>query len=123
MRLAGGISIIALLCAWLALDDITTDNATEFNVEYSLLLICGVWFAGVSVWLLVRGRLVLGIVSLLAVALAVVAFWSLPHHYAPASLVNYLGLLTLAWFLGLAVWMVARREWAVKTTERKLELS
>jgi len=117
MRFAGVISIIVLLLAWLALDDITTDNATgpqAFSFEYWILVICGVWFAGVAVWFLARGRLVLGILSLLAVALAVVSFWSLPHYYAPMSLVNYLGLFSLAWFLALAMWIVVRREAAAK---------
>jgi len=106
MRFTGVISVIALLFAWLALDDITTDNATgphAFEFEYWILVICGVWFAGVAIWFLARGRLVLGIVSLLAVALAVVSFWSLPHYYAPMSLVNYLGLFSLAWFLGVCL--------------------
>ena len=117
MRFTGVISVIALLFAWLALDDITTDNATglyAFEFEYWILVICGVWFAGVAVWFWARGRLVLGIVSLLAVALAVVSFWSLPHYYAPMSLVNYLGLFSLAWFLGVAMWILVRGEGGVK---------
>lgn len=103
MRLVGIASIIALLCSWLALDDITTDNAAEFNGEYLVLVICGIWFAGVALLLLIRRRAIAGIISLTAVALATAAFWSLPHHYAPASPVNYLGLFSVAWFLGLAV--------------------
>ena len=102
--------MLVLVLAWLALDDITTDNATGgFIPEYYVLVVCGIWFAGVAVWLLLCGRSLLGSASLLAVALAVAAFWSLPHHYAPASPVNYLGLISLAWFLALAIWIVARR--------------
>ena len=76
---------------------------------------CGIWFAGVAVWLLVLRRPLLGIASLLAVGLAVVAFWSLPHHYTPASPVNYLGGISLAWFLTLAIWLVVRRSSAPRS--------
>jgi len=108
MRWTGSLSFVLLVLAWLALDDITTDNATgRFVPEYSMLVVGGIWFAAVGVWLLARRRFVAGILSLSAVALAIVAFWSLPHHYGPASLVNYLGLIPLAWFLGLAIWLVA----------------
>lgn len=109
MRWRGVVSILLLVLAWLALDDITTDNATTFEFEYTMLVWCGVWFTSVAIWLLVRRRPVLGIASLVAVALAVVAFWSLPHHYAPAAPVNYLGAVSLVWFLALAIWLVARR--------------
>jgi peptidoglycan/LPS O-acetylase OafA/YrhL len=110
MRWRGVLSLLLLALAWLALDDITTDNATgAFVPEYSLLVVCGVWFAGMAAWLLVRRRPLLAIASLLAVALAVIAFWSLPHHYAPASPSNYLGLISLGWFLALAIWLAARR--------------
>ena len=116
MRGRGAVSLVVLVFSWLALDDITTDNATTFIVEYSLLVICGAWFAAVAIWLLARRRVMAGIVSLAALSLAVVAFRPLPHHYAPASPVNYLGLFSLAWFLGLSVWMAARRAGAVKTS-------
>lgn len=110
MRWRGVLSLLLLVLAWLALDDITTDNATgRFVPEYSMLVVCGCWFASVAAWLLVRRRPLLGIGSLLAVALAVLAFWSLPHHYAPASPINYLGLISIAWFLALGIWLVARR--------------
>jgi hypothetical protein len=107
-------SILLLVLAWAALDDITTDNATEFVPEYSILAVCGIWFTAVAVWLLVRRRALTGIISLIAVALAVVAFSSLPHHYGPASPINYSGLLSLGWFLALAMWMAARRGSAVE---------
>jgi len=110
MRWRGVLSVLLLVLAWLALDDITTDNATgRFIPEYSMLVVCGIWFASVAAWLLVRRWLLLAIGSLLAVALAVLAFWSLPHHYSPASPINYLGLISIAWFLALGIWLVARR--------------
>jgi len=113
MRWRGVVSILLLALAWAALDDITTDNATgAFVPEYSILVVCGMWFTGVAVWLLFRRRLVLGTASLIGVAVAVIAFWSLPHHYLPPSPENYLGLVSLAWFLALAIWLVARRSGA-----------
>ena len=116
MRWRGMLSLVLLVLAWLALDDITTDNATgRFVPEYSMLVVCGLWFTGVAAWLLIRRRVLLGIGSLVAVALAVLAFWSLPHHYAPPSPVNYSGLVSIAWFLGLAIWFVASRSAAPRT--------
>jgi hypothetical protein len=113
MRWRGVLSIALLVLAWLALDDITTDNATGgFIPEYSILVVGGIWFAAVAVWLLVGRRPLPGIASILALGLAVVAFWSLPHHYAPASPVNYLGVISLAWFLALAIRLVVPRSGA-----------
>jgi hypothetical protein len=110
MRWRGVGSLLLLVLAWLALDDITTDDSTgRFLPEYSLLVICGIWFTGLAGWLLARGRVLLGLGSLVAVALAVVAFWSLPHHYAPLSVLNYLGYVPIAWFLLLAIWLIAAR--------------
>ena len=118
MRWRGVLSLLMLAAAWLALDDITTDNATgAFVPEYSLLVAGGIWFTGIAAWLLVRRRAFLGTASLLAVALALVAFWSLPHHYAPASPVNRLGLISLGWFLALAIWLVARRSDVPRTRQ------
>ncbi len=110
MRSVGIVSVLLIVLAWLALDDITTDNATGgFVPEYSVLEMCGAWFTAVAAWLFFRRRRLTGVTSLLAVGVAVLAFWSLPHHYAPASPVNYLGLLSIAWFLGLAIWLIRAR--------------
>jgi hypothetical protein len=109
MRGRGAVSLIWRLLSWLALDDITTDSADEFPLEYAILVTAGIWFAVLSASLIVQARFLTGICSLVAVALGVVAFWSLPHHYQPPSPINYLGYVPLAWFLGLAVWLLARR--------------
>jgi hypothetical protein len=103
------VSLILLLLSWAALDDITTDSANSFPLEYSFLVVAGTWFAALGGWLMTQGRKVLGACSLAAVALGAVAFWSLPHHYQPSSLTNDLGFLPLAWFFGLAVWLVGSR--------------
>jgi hypothetical protein len=117
MAWRGALSALVLVLSWMALDDITTDNATAFPVEYTLLVAAGVWFAALGVWLIAGGRALAGAGSLLAVAIGAVAFWSLPHHYQPASAVNALGFLPLAWFAGLSTWLLwrSRAEWSVRS--------
>jgi len=110
MRGRGWVSLVVLAFSWLALDDITTDNATRFPLEYTMLVLAGAWFAALGAWLVVKGRAVAGIGSLIAVVMGVVAFWSLPHHYQPPSPVNSMGYAPLAWFLLLAVWLIAMRD-------------
>ena len=109
MRARGAVSLVVLLLSWLALDDITTDNANEFPLEYALLVSAGIWFTALGVLLVVKRHVCGGISSLVAVGLSVVAFWSLPHHYQPPSAINHLGYVPLAWFAGLTVWLLAAR--------------
>ncbi len=109
MRARGAVSLIVLLLSWLALDDITTDNANRFPLEYAILVSAGMWFTVLGVSLIATRHSLGGISSLVAVGLGVVAFWSLPHHYQPPSPINYLGYVPLAWFVGLTVWLLAGR--------------
>ena len=106
MRVKGMLSLCVLVLSWLALDDITTDNATSFRVEYTMLVLAGLWFAWLGVALLRKGRAAIGAVSLAAVGIGVLAFWSLPHHYGTASTLNVLGLAPIAWFVGVAAWLI-----------------
>jgi hypothetical protein len=114
VRWRGCLSFVVLFLTWAALDDITTDNANSFPVEYALLVFSGTWFGSVAAHLIGRRHTLAGITSALAVATGVVAFWSLPHHYAPASWVNQLGWFPLAWFFALTVRM-AFRPWSNTT--------
>lgn len=114
MRWRGCLSFVVLLLTWAALDDITTDNANSFPVEYALLVLSGIWFGSVAACLLGRRRTVAGIISVVALVAAVVAFWSLPHHYSASSRVSQLGWFPLAWFFALAVGM-AVRPWSANT--------
>jgi hypothetical protein len=109
MRLRGAVSLIVLLLSWLALDDITTDNANQFPLEYTFLVSAGIWFTALGASLVAKRHLFVGTSSLVAVGLGVVAFWSLPHHYQPPSPINYLGYVPLAWFAGLTIWLLAAR--------------
>lgn len=110
MRWRGAISIVWLLLSWAALDDITTDNANSFPLEYSILIAAGMWFAALGVWLLLNRRTLSGVCSIVALALGMVAFTSLPHHYQPATFTNLLGYVPVAWFLGITVWLLAAAE-------------
>jgi hypothetical protein len=108
MRGYGAVSLVVLLFSWLALDDITTDNATRFPLEYSMLVLAAAWFALLGGRLIAKRRVLAGVCSLMAVMIGVAACWDLPHHYQPPSLVNRFGYVALLWFLGLAMWLVAR---------------
>lgn len=82
------ITSLALLLAFAAFDDITTDNATTFRVEYTFLVACSGWLLFVA-WSLIRGaHLVLGLASLLFWALAGALLWlswKARRRSAPAS--------------------------------------
>ena len=106
MRWIGVVSAFVLLLTWAALDDITTDTAQRFDVEYTLLALSGAWFAGIGAWLVVRRRTMLGSATLAAVVVGVPAFWSLPHRGEQASGFNYAGLVPLVWCLALMVWLL-----------------
>ena len=69
----GVITVVALILVFLALDDITTDNARTFLAEYSVLLVGAAWLVHVSARVLRSGRLLLGAVSILAL---VVGMWA-----------------------------------------------
>jgi hypothetical protein len=54
--LDGVVTLVAIVLAFLAFDDITTDNSTSFRVEYTFLLACVVWGIILIVRLARRGR-------------------------------------------------------------------
>lgn len=113
MRGRGAVLLMVLVLSWLALDDITTDNADTFALEYTFLVSAGIYSVALAVSLAAQRRYLPAIVSLVAVGLGVAAFWSLPHHYQPLAPVNYVGYVPLAWFAGLTVWLLAARVRAV----------
>ena len=107
-----GVTIALVVFAWLALDDITTDNATGFKPEYRLLAACGAWCVFLAYDLLKRGYHRLGAISAVAVASAVwVAFDGLGHKrdggwsaFWPEYTVM---LVAWLWFLALAIVLFA----------------
>ena len=65
-RRDGLITFGVLLLAFAAFDDITTDNSTDFTVEYTALVACAMWFGLVAAKLIHLGRRTLGMLSLVA---------------------------------------------------------
>jgi len=65
------VTIAALFLVFAAFDDITTDNATSFPLEYTILVAFAVWLLFIAVRLMRRGHALLGGISLLALASAV----------------------------------------------------
>jgi len=117
MRWMGATSLPVLLLTW-AVDDITTGIEPSFVGEYTLLVLSGIWFAVTAGWLMWR-RSVLGLASLAAVAVGVLACWSLPHRGELPTAINLLGWIPILWFLALAVWMlVARNHRWIDTTRQ-----
>lgn len=102
------ITIVAVILAFSALDDISTDTDASFAVEYTALVICGIWFAYVSWRTHRRGRRSLGNVSIgVTVALALAQF-TLWLAIGPGQWVAYVvTLIGLGWFAvlgGILVW-------------------
>ena len=106
------VTIALVVVAWLALDDITTDNSAGFKPEYRLLAVCGAWCLFLAYDLLKRGYRRLGAISVVAVASAVwVAFDGLGHQRDGGWSVFWpeytVMLVAWLWFLALAIVLVA----------------
>jgi hypothetical protein len=103
---------VAVVLAFMALDDITTDNAVRFPLERTMLVACAVWFGFVA-WRLLRERhRIAGAVSFCVLALAAIVQPAVGPGISPMR-IEYLATFgTLVWFIGLAgmlaIW--ARRE-------------
>src|SRR5688572_9968272 len=67
----GSLTLVALLLAFAAFDDITTDNDTDFTVEYAALVVCAIWLMFVAFRLIQGSRPVLGGIAFVALAGAV----------------------------------------------------
>jgi hypothetical protein len=105
-----GIAFVTLL-AFAAFDDITTDNDTNFTVEYVALAICALWLCVVSIRL-VRGRhRRLGSVSFVALAGALWAQRSIGPGITPGFWPAYLVMAAVfLWFGLLAVLLFVRSQ-------------
>jgi hypothetical protein len=108
----GAITLVVVVLAGLALDDITTDQSAGFLLEYRLLAAAGAWCLFVACSLLSKGHRVLGAASVVAVgAAAWVGFDGLGHKrdggwstFWPEYSVM---LATWLWFVGLSVILLA----------------
>jgi hypothetical protein len=103
----GVVTLAFLVLAWLAFDDITTDNATSFPVEYTCLLACAIWCLVVAVRLAAKGRFILGTASALALGAAVWGQRSIGPGTVPSWRPQYVATVAaIVWFLSLAVVLV-----------------
>jgi hypothetical protein len=103
----GLVSLVAVLLAFAAFDDITTDHSTSFRVEYTLLAFCGAWLLGVAIRLLQVHHRVLGCVSLVALGAAIFGLRGLAPGITPGLWLEYLATAgALVWFLALAIVLI-----------------
>jgi cation transport ATPase len=104
------LTFTAVLIAFAAFDDITTDTASTFTFEWLGLSVCTACLLVVS-WRLVRGEhRWLGSVSVIALVVAVGAGSTIRPGTGP-SRVEYLATIAgLVWFLGLGG-ILATRAW------------
>lgn len=100
-----GITVAVVLLAVAALDDITTDNATTFLFERTMLVVCGSWCLLLASRLWRQGHRVLGGLSLTFLAGAALAQPMVGQGIAPTQLAYVAYLVTVAalvWFLVIA---------------------
>jgi len=97
------VTLAAVLLAFAAFDDITTDTATTFTFEWFGLAACGMGLVIVS-WRLLRSEhRWLGSVSVVALVAAVGAASSIRPGTGPFQFEYLATIAGLLWFLGLAV--------------------
>lgn len=108
VRLVHGVVTLAVvILAFLAFDDITTDNATSFTVEYFLLLAGAIWCLIVAVSLIGMRHFVLGGACVLVLAAAVWGQRSVGPGTIPSWQPGYVATVAaLGWFLVLSVWLL-----------------
>ncbi len=99
--IVGGLATLAFwMLAFAAFDDITTDNATSFKVEYSFLFICALWGLFISARLFRRGNHFLGILSGLMLVAAVWGQRGIGPDTVPGWRAEYITTTAgLLWFL------------------------
>jgi hypothetical protein len=104
------ITMVAVVLAFLALDDITTDTAPSFMLERTALAGCASWF-GIVAWRLMRqGHRVLGGLSLGLVLTAALAQRSIGPGTVWMQLEYLATVGCLVWFVVLAG-ILARFAW------------
>jgi len=102
--LFGGITLAVVFLVYAAFDDITTDNATSFTMEYICLLICSGWCLVVAVRLIMKNHRILGIFSLLALAAGVWGQRAIGPGIVPGFWPEYVATLgSVVWFFGLSI--------------------
>jgi hypothetical protein len=98
------LSLIVLLFAYGAFDDITTDHDTSFTFEYTALAMCAVWLGSVAVRLLRLGYRTVGITSLVVLAGALWGQRAIGREMTPGFWPGYVVTAgAFLWFLVLAI--------------------
>ena len=96
------LTFAAVILAFMALDDITTDKAATFIFERFGLAACAVWLFIVA-WRLVRGgHRLLGIVSIIMLIASAAAQSALGPGTVPLRFEYLVTVAGLVWFLALA---------------------
>jgi len=105
------LTFAAVLIAFAAFDDITTDASAGFTIEWLALGLCAAWLLSVS-WRLIRGgHQWLGSVSAVALAIGAVA-GSRVRPGTDRLGFDYLATLAaLVWFVGLSGILATRPWW------------
>jgi len=104
----GAITAVAVLLAYGALDDITTDNATRFVAERVFLFVCNGW-CFLAAWRVIQsGHPHFGRLSIVIAAIAAVAQWVVRREAVPSVKISYLialfGLIWFAFFSAFLAW-------------------
>jgi peptidoglycan/LPS O-acetylase OafA/YrhL len=95
------VTLATMLLAFAAFDDITTDNDTNFTLEWSILAVCGLLLAMVS-WRLLRSEhRWLGYISVAVLVAAVGAGSTIRPGISPFQIEYLTTLAGFVWFLGL----------------------
>jgi len=98
---------VTVVVAFLALDDITTDEASSFGFERFALLCCWGWLAVVSARLM-REQRTLGLISVGLLGFAGPFLGAIGPGVQPGLSLEYVVTLAfLVWFAGLSVYLAA----------------
>ena len=103
----GIVTLVFVVLAWLAFDDITTDNTTSFTVEYTCLLGCAIWCLIAALRLAAKGYFILATASALALGAAVWGQRSIGPGTVPSWQPQYVATVAaILWFLSLPLVLV-----------------
>jgi len=115
LRRQAAITFVVVVLAVAAFDDITTDNATSFPLERTMLAGAGIWFLLVATRLWREGHRVIGALSLGLLTIAALVQPTVGPRIATTPFGYLVTVATLAWFLALAgawavfAWRLSRR--------------
>lgn len=103
----GTVTCAALFLSFVALDDITTGNETNFSLEYGALLIAAAWMLFVTFRLIRTSQQVLGMISLAVLVGALWAQREIMHGVTLGVWPAYVMTVTaFVWFLIIAIFFL-----------------